>query len=194
MAGWTTKPVLFAAIAIALVAVLVGCTRQSDVAEPPTISESGPSHGATPDDPDALVDDATPEDDETLDELSAAAGLPQPMRQPLVPELEIEFEYGTLIEYTPDPTSGLRALTIEPIGLPLADAIRSLDASLQRAGFKLDPANGMDEQARIYRKQDANGGLELQIAGLDYALPELAAHPGGSGTLALTLQRRPEGR
>lgn len=127
--------------------------------------------------------------DQVDDGWSAAAGLPQPLSEPLVDNMRIDFEYGTLFEFALDPDSAERQVTIEPIGTPLEVALESLASSLRKAGF--EPAVGQAKTGpmnRLYRSVTEQKAWEIELVASSYPEPELAAHPGGTGSVAMHLR------
>ncbi len=175
---------------IALLLAVAACSRESAtiVALPPalevpeTLDEQPASSPAS--------DQAQPPDSAPLnDGMSAAAGVPRPLTQPLVADLRIDFEYGTLFEFSRDPLTTDRQVSIEPIDTPVEAALDSLAASLKRAGFEPVPSQTQSEPLhRLFRSTVEPRDLEIELLASSYAEPELAAHPGGTGSVEMHLR------
>lgn len=174
----------------ALLLAMTACSREPApvVALPPALDSREAVADEAVNESDALaphVADSIP----PSDGMSAAAGLPQPLAEPLVDDLHIDFEYGTLFEFTRDPITAERQVSIEPIGTPVLAALDSLAASLNRAGFEPLPVQDQSESLhRLFRKAKAPQDFEIELLALSYAEPELAAHPGGTGSVVMHLR------
>lgn len=184
-----TRPLTGLAIA-ALLLAMAACSREPApvVALPPALDTRVAVNDEAANESDSLppqVADSIP----LNDGMSAAAGLPQPLAEPLVDDLRIDFEYGTLFEFTPDPITTERQVSIEPIGTPVLAALDSLATSLKRAGFEPFPEqDGSEPLHRLFRKAREPRDFEIELLALSYAEPELAAHPGGTGSVAMHLR------
>ena len=164
-------------------------------------SDAPAPSAATSEPPVSASTEAAPEPDMSLPEelpvdpvdasLTAAAGLPQELATPLVDGLSLGFEYGTLLDVAADAGSE-RQVLIEPIGVAMDEAVASLERSLHAAGF--EPVATVAEarpDARHFRRHPAQGPDQvLSLEATPYPDPESAAHPGGTGVIALRLETR----
>ena len=174
-----------------LLLALVACSREPApvVALPPALEPAVASADDTASRSDRNIAESLPPEDQQIDGLRAAAGLPQPLSEPLVDDLRIDFEYGTLFEFARVTQTEDRQVSIEPIGTPIEEALDSLAASLKRAGFEPSPEQARDWSLhRVYRRAAEPRDMEIELIASSYAEPELAAHPGGTGSVAMHLR------
>lgn len=127
-----------------------------------------------------------PGQDPLQEGLSAAAGLPQALDLPLAEGVALDFEYGTLYDLRSG-AEGERLLAIEPIDLAAEDALARVAEGLVRAGY-VEVAETRADARPGQRRFERRAGGARTVLGLwveVYPDPEVAAHPGGTGTLGL---------
>lgn len=172
---------------ILLAVLMVACT---DAPAPAAPRGSAPEAVPPPTAPEIALPEELPADPVDA-ALSAAAGLPQQLVRPLADGVALGFEYGTLLDVSEDEGGG-RQVLIEPIGLSMDEAVAKLARDLRTAGFEpmtadTDPPSA----ARQFRRHPTQGPDEvLSLEATTYPDPESAAHPGGTGVIALRLETR----
>jgi hypothetical protein len=169
---------------VSLILVLAACSREPATlpalpADVPPAAPPADAEQATP------VEDA-PGQDPLEEGLSAAAGLPQALDHPLAEGVALEFDYGTLYDLRSG-AEGERLIAIEPIDLAVEDALSRVAEGLRRAGY-VEVAETRADARPGQRRFERRAGEARTVLGVwieVYPDPEVAAHPGGTGTLGL---------